>query len=137
MAAALRRDGSAKDVETTPSGRGPAAPSKLGDAPSSDRGPGPIARLRASDRHLGLWVGGALLVAVWLGWTAYVWTDNGAWSGIGVLISWPAVLAGLAVLTFPLWATWLLRRERQAEAPGEGPSEEAPDGAVEAGADRA
>lgn len=54
---------------------------------------------------------GAILFVLWIAWTAYVWAENGTAAGLGVLISWPAVLAVLALLAAPfIGAVVLVRR---------------------------
>ncbi len=66
------------------------------------------------------WTALALLLAIWIGWTVYVWSENGADAGIGVLISWPAVFAALALLAAPLIGVGLLmRRQRTADGRAE------------------
>lgn len=106
MATGMGRDGAV----TAKSGA-PAAP-----AAPADRGPGAFARARSNIRAILLWAAAGLLVAAWIGWTVYIWIENGAAAGIGVLISWPAVLAVLALLTSPLWAPRLVARERRMAA---------------------
>lgn len=107
MAADMDRDGAG----ATAKGGAPAAAT----APA-DSGPGAFARARSHLRAILLWAAAGLLVAAWIGWTVYVWTENGAAAGVGVLISWPAVLAVLALLTSPLWAPRLVARERRLAA---------------------
>ena len=54
---------------------------------------------------------GAILFVLWIAWTVYVWTENGTAAGLGVLISWPAVLAVLALVAAPfVGAVVLVRR---------------------------
>lgn len=107
MATGMGRDGAV----TAKSG----APAAAAAAPA-DSGPGAFARARSNLRAILLWAAAGLLVAAWIGWTVYVWIENGAAAGIGVLISWPAVLAVLALLTSPLWAPRLVARERRKAA---------------------
>jgi hypothetical protein len=68
---------------------------------------------------------GGLLVAAWIAWAVYIWTENGASAGIGVLVSWPAVLAALALVTSPIWGTGLFLRRRRTAA------EEGADGGID------
>jgi hypothetical protein len=101
-------------------GQGPgaaaAAPSPAGTASASDqdRGPGLFGRIREHRRAAALGAAGGLLVAAWIGWAVYIWTENGASAGIGVLVTWPAVLAALALVTSPIWATGIFVRRRRA-----------------------
>lgn len=124
MAAALGRDG------------GPEAASGGGNGGrvASDRGPGPLSQVRSNKASAAVWAAGGLLVAAWIGWTTYVWAENGSAAGIGVLISWPAVFAALALLSSPAWGPWLLKRHRRLAAAG-GPAED--DGRDAAAADDA
>lgn len=108
MAAGMGRDGA-----VTAKGGAPTAA-----AAPADGGPGAFARARSNLRAILLWAAAGLLVAAWIGWTVYTWIENGAAAGIGVLISWPAVLAVLALLTSPLWAPRLVARERRMAAEG-------------------
>jgi len=69
-----------------------------------------------SRRTIGLTIGVALIVVMWIGWTAYVWTENGSTAGIGVLISWPAVLAAVTLVTAPfIGGAVAVRRHRASE----------------------
>lgn len=73
-------------------------------------------RLGHSRRTIGLAIGIALIVLMWIGWTAYVWAENGSTAGIGVLISWPAVLAGVTLVTAPfIGGAVAVRRHRAGE----------------------
>lgn len=54
---------------------------------------------------------GAVLFVLWIAWTAYVWAENGTAAGLGVLISWPAVVLALALVAAPfVGAVVLVRR---------------------------
>jgi hypothetical protein len=64
------------------------------------------------------WAGGGLIVLAWIGWTVYVWVENGAGAGIGVLISWPAVFAALALVASPFVGAGLLVRRHRVAADG-------------------
>ncbi len=61
-----------------------------------------LERLRSGGRRPILWIAAGLLLAAWIGWTVYVWGENGAAAGVGVLISWPVVFAALALIAAPL-----------------------------------
>jgi len=52
----------------------------------------------------------ALLVVAWIGWAIYVTARDGASEGLGVLIAWPALLAGLALVCLPFVGLYLLLR---------------------------
>jgi hypothetical protein len=54
-----------------------------------------------SRRTIGLAIGAGLLFALWIGWTAYVWSERGSTAAVGVLISWPAALAAVMLVTAP------------------------------------
>jgi hypothetical protein len=58
---------------------------------------------------------GALLVIAWIGWAVYVAADRGAREGLGVLIAWPALLVGAALVAVPFVGSFLLIRRQQAE----------------------
>jgi hypothetical protein len=106
----LRRDG----TDPGPGAAAP-APSPAGAATASDqdRGPGLFGRIREHRRGVALGVAGGLLVAAWIAWAVYVWTENGASAGIGVLVTWPVVFAALALVTSPIWATGIFVRRRR------------------------
>lgn len=57
---------------------------------------------------------GVILACAWIGWAIYVTTENGVAAGLGVLITWPAVLLALAIAASPFVATALLIRRRRA-----------------------
>jgi hypothetical protein len=123
--------------------------SRGGDAPearpSADDGPGPAERLGLTrlagrareDRRVAIaeiCVG--ILIVLWVGWTIHVWSENGSTAGLGVLITWPAVLLALAIVVSPfVGAGMLLKRHRLAAAgaPGiDGKEEVAPGAKPEA-----
>lgn len=91
---------------------------------------GLIESARGNPRVAVAWAAVAVLVLAWIGWTVYVTVENGTAAGLGVLISWPAVLAALALVSAPfIGAAVLLRRHR--EGPGTpamavGPSSSSP-----------
>ena len=53
---------------------------------------------------------GAILVCAWIGWAIHVASDHGAREGIGVLVAWPAMLAGLVLVALPFVGLYLLIR---------------------------
>jgi hypothetical protein len=70
-----------------------------------------IQRGRADSRVGAALIIGAIVVLLWIAWTVYVWTENGTAAGLGVLISWPAVLLALALVAAPfVGAVVLVRR---------------------------
>jgi hypothetical protein len=52
-------------------------------------------------------MGGLLLIA-WIAWAIYVTNDNGANAGLGVVLSWPVLLAALALVASPFVGLYLL-----------------------------
>jgi hypothetical protein len=84
---------------------------------------GTLPRVGALDRYVGRvrakpWVavaivGGALLVAAWLGWAIYVASDRGLNKGIGVLVAWPALLLAAVLVCLPLVGIYHLIRPRE------------------------
>ena len=81
-------------------------------------GPGSGRAIRSHPQVAVAWAAGALLVLAWIGWTVYVWIENGAGAGIGVLISGPAVFAALALVASPFVGAGLLVRRRRVAADG-------------------
>jgi hypothetical protein len=80
-----------------------------------------IHRVR-NDRRLAIaLVAAVLLLSAWITWTVYVWNENGADAGIGVLVSWPAALAALALIASPfvVGARLLLSREEEGRDGGD------------------
>ena len=69
-----------------------------------------------NDRRLAIaLVVAVLLLSAWIAWTVYVWNENGSDAGIGVLVSWPAALAALAVIASPFVVGARLLRSREDE----------------------
>jgi hypothetical protein len=95
-----------------------------------------IHRVR-SDRRLAIaLVVAVLLLSAWIAWTVYVWNENGSDAGIGVLVSWPAALAALALIASPfVVGAWLLR-SREQEGRDEGDAVDDPVGGEVADEDR-
>jgi hypothetical protein len=60
-------------------------------------------------------VAAAVLIAAWLAWAVYVVSDRGLNEGIGVLIAWPALLVGAALLVVPFVGAFLVIRRHQAD----------------------
>lgn len=85
-------------------GAKPAAPAQVEDTPGT---PG-------RRRRIAIFAAAGLVVAIWIGWTAYVWNENGSTAGIGVLISWPAVFAALALVSVPFVGAGLFVRSQRA-----------------------
>lgn len=71
--------------------------------------------VRANRRGAAVWTALGLLAVIWIGWTAYVWTSHGARAGIGVLISWPAIFAALALVSAPFVGGAMLSRRGATE----------------------
>lgn len=73
-----------------------------------------LSRLTQSARSNSLvavaWATAAILILAWIGWAVYVTIENGANAGLGVVISWPAALAALAIIAAPFVGAWLLVR---------------------------
>lgn len=67
-------------------------------------------RARDDHRVAIAWVAGTLLLVAWIAWTIYIWSENGAAAGVGVLVSWPAVLAALALVAAAGAGAWMLLR---------------------------
>lgn len=82
-------------------------------------GAGLIARGKADSRVGAALIVGAIVFVLWIAWTIYVWSENGSTAGLGVLISWPAVIAAIALVASPFVAAGVLIK-RMAE--GGGPS---------------
>jgi hypothetical protein len=92
---------------------GATAPVRDGLAGAWDRvGGGSLMHQARSDSRIGAGlIIGAILVVLWIAWTVYVWTENGTAAGLGVLISWPAVIVALALVAAPfVGAVVLVRR---------------------------
>jgi hypothetical protein len=54
------------------------------------------------------WITGAILFVAWIGWAIYSTAEYGGMAGLGVLISWPAVIAALALVAAPFVGLYLL-----------------------------
>jgi hypothetical protein len=100
---------------------------------------GTVPRVGALDRYVGrvrakpgvaiAIVGGALLVAAWLGWAIYVASDRSLNEGIGVLIAWPALVLAALLVCLPLVVIYLLIRPRDPAAKEHtGPTEQSKPG---------
>jgi hypothetical protein len=76
---------------------------------------GLVASARENPRVAIAWAAVALLVLAWIGWTVYVWIENGSTAGVGVLISWPAAIAALALIASPFVAATLLVKRLSAD----------------------
>jgi hypothetical protein len=129
--------GPAPEAKPTDSGS-PAARADGGGEPSlgglRKRASGSFERLRSDHRLAIVWVAAGLLVVAWIGWTAYVWSENGAAAGLGVLISWPAVFAALALIATPLVGAGVLVHRHRPAGPGPQAADAADGGGETAGA---
>jgi hypothetical protein len=76
-------------------------------------------RARSDNRVGAAVIIGAILFVLWIAWTIYVWTENGSTAGLGVLITWPAVLAAIALVASPFVAAVILVKRLAADG---GPS---------------
>lgn len=75
-----------------------------------DAAEGVFDRVRSSPRlAIGAAVG-AVLVLAWIAWAIYVASDHGARAGLGVVITWPAMLAALALISLPFIGGYRLIR---------------------------
>jgi hypothetical protein len=83
------------------------APDQLRSTTDED---GLVDRARSNPRLLVAIVGGAILVLAWIAWAIYVTSSDGATAGLGVVITWPAVLAALALISLPFIGVYLLIR---------------------------
>jgi hypothetical protein len=73
---------------------------------------------------------GALVVLAWIGWAIHVASDHGARQGLGVLVTWPAIAAAIALISVPF--IWAFRVIRSSIASSDEPDADA-DEAEEAG----
>ncbi len=67
-------------------------------------------RVRSSPWLLVAIVGAAILILAWIGWAIHVTSADGARTGLGVLIAWPAMLLALALISLPFIGGYLLTR---------------------------
>ena len=68
-------------------------------------------------------IAAALLLIAWAAWAIYVTRDNGANAGLGVVLSWPMLLAALALIASPFVGLYfLVRHLRSTDATDEAPS---------------
>ena len=99
--------------ESAPSSDGaaakPAAAAQVEDTPG-DPGRG---------RKIAIFAAAGLIVAIWIGWTAYVWNENGSTAGIGVLVSWPAVFAALALVAATFVGAGIFVRSQRTAGEGD------------------
>ena len=73
-------------------------------------GDGVIDRARSNPWLVVAIAAGAILLLAWIGWAVYVTSENGAGAGLGVVIAWPAILAGLTLISLPFFGGYLLVR---------------------------
>ncbi len=99
--------------------RGGEATSGIREAVSSagDRSGGAslLQRAKGDSRIGAALILGVLLLVTWIAWTVYVWSENGASAGLGVLISWPVVIAAIALIAAPFVAAVILVRRMAAD----------------------
>jgi hypothetical protein len=69
-----------------------------------------IERGRSNPRLAIAAITGALLLIAWIAWAIYVTNDHGANAGLGVVLSWPVLLAALVVVASPFAGLYLLVR---------------------------
>jgi cytoskeletal protein RodZ len=69
-----------------------------------------IERGRSNPRLAIAAITGALLLIAWIAWAIYVTNDQGANAGLGVVLSWPVLLAALVVVASPLVGLYFLVR---------------------------
>jgi hypothetical protein len=69
-----------------------------------------LGRAREDGRLLVAITAGAILLLAWIGWAIYVTSSDGARAGLGVVLAWPAMLAGLAIISLPIIGIFLLIR---------------------------
>jgi hypothetical protein len=114
-----RTAGWVKDGVASAFGRARSTPGPVRDrvAAGWDRiGGGRLMHRAHSDHRVGAAVIiGAIVFVLWIAWTVYVWTENGSTAGLGVLITWPAVLAALALVASPFVAAVILVRRMAAD----------------------
>lgn len=92
------------------------APAPVQTAPDKTWGDRLEDRTGHSQRTIGLAIGVAIIFLLWIGWTGYIWSENGSTAAIGVLISWPAALAAVMLVTAPfIGGAVAVRRHRAGE----------------------
>jgi hypothetical protein len=69
-----------------------------------------IERGRSNPRLAIAAIAGALLLIAWIAWAIYVTNDHGASAGLGVLLSWPVLIAALVVVASPFVGLFFLVR---------------------------
>jgi hypothetical protein len=79
-----------------------------------------IERGRSNPRLAIAVIVGALLLIAWVAWAIYVTRDNGANAGLGVVLSWPVLLAALALIASPFVGLYLLVRRLSGEESSDG-----------------
>jgi hypothetical protein len=89
-------------------------------------GNGIIGRARSNPRLVVGIATAALLLIAWIGWAVYVTSRNGATAGLGVVVSLPALLAAVCLVSAPVVGAVLLVRRLSAggeteDAPAESP----------------
>jgi hypothetical protein len=79
-----------------------------------------IERGRSNPRLAIAVIVGALLLIAWVAWAIYVTRDNGANAGLGVVLSWPVLLAALVLIASPFVGLYLLVSRLSGEESSEG-----------------
>jgi hypothetical protein len=102
-------------AQSAAGGGGPAVSERIGAANM-------IERVRSDQRLAIAAVVGVILLLAWIGWTIYVWTENGSTAGLGVLVSWPAVLAAATIVATPFVCAGILVRRLRPASDGISPS---------------
>ena len=83
---------------------------------------------RSSPRTAITWAAGGLVLLAWIGWAIYVTAEHGGEAGLGVVISWPAAIAAVALIAAPFVGIWLLVRRLMPRDGGPPIAGGAPDG---------
>jgi hypothetical protein len=100
----VKRSPGDEDTATKPAASGATAEKPASDGPLS----GVIRGARENRTTAIAWAAVALFVVAWIAWTVYVWIENGSTAGVGVLVSWPAVIAAVALICAPFVGVTLL-----------------------------
>jgi hypothetical protein len=77
-----------------------------------------IERVRSNPKLAVAIACGVLLLLAWIGWAIFVTSDHGSRAGLGVLVAWPALIAGLALVVFAFYGLYLLTRRLLPEEGG-------------------
>jgi TRAP-type C4-dicarboxylate transport system permease small subunit len=69
-----------------------------------------IERVRSNPKLAVAIACGVLLLLAWIGWAIFVTSDHGSRAGLGVLVAWPALIAGLGLVVLAFYGLYLLIR---------------------------